>query len=144
MPEPTNNLGVTKRWVIYVEDSKLGRDYAKIKNATWKPKYVEWDDEYLGDGVEKPGQRCTGAIGSFETDESDAKYSNDIEQAIRNVERSGRTPKIVLVEETRSNTGTISKVFFRNATMQSEPSTPGKNEKVNRKYTWRSSPPETE
>jgi len=141
---PTPNLGVTKRYSLYISGTKVGRDYLAMRSFNWSRTYAEWTEEYLGDSLEIPGQRCTGANGDFEVDELDAKYCNDIEQALADAERTGLRPDIKLVERTLSNSGTVSKVTFENIALKPAVSGAGKNEIVKRKYTWRSSVPKTE
>ncbi len=141
MSTPTANLGVTKKVTIYVEDSNLGRDFVNMTSFSWEPKYVEGDDEYLGESEEEPWQRATGASGAFDIDERDADYCNRLEQALRDAERTGQKPKVRIVERTLSNSGTTSKMTFSNAVLKVKVATGGKNEKIKRSYTWRSSAP---
>lgn len=141
MSTPNKNLGTTKKIAIYVEGSKLGRDFAAIKNFTDKTTYVEGVDSYLGEEDEIPWQIPVGATGSFEQDELDAKYVDDLMQAIRDVETSGKRPDIVITRTTYGNDGTTSKVKWVNVTIQDEANAPGRTEKAGRKFTWRSSKP---
>lgn len=141
MPTPTTNLGVTKKYSIYVEGSKLGRDFLQLLNFQYKRQYAEGKDEFLGDSEEEQWQRCTGSEGSFEFLESDASYVDSIIQAIADAERVGQKPDILIVELTTSNVGTVSKLKFPKATLQLEGGASGKNEKVNRKATFKASAP---
>ncbi len=141
MSTPTKNLGTTKKISIYVENSKLGRDYVTMKSFSDKPIYVEGTDSYLGEPDEIPWQFCTGAEGSFEIDELDSDYCDTLEQSLRDVEATGQRPDIIIVKRTLSNSGTVSKMTYPNCVLKPDTSAGGRTEKAARKYTWKSSTP---
>lgn len=141
MATPTKNLGITKRISIYVEGSKLGRDFVNMKSFSDKPTYVEGTDSYLGQDDEIPWQIPIGGSGSFEIDESDSDYCEALEQALQDAEAAGQRPDIVITKQTFNNSGVVSKIKYKNVTLQPDTSAGGRTEKVARKYTWRSSRP---
>lgn len=141
MSTPTKNLGLTKRISIYVEGSKLGRDFVNMKSFNDRPVYVEGEDSYLGQPDQEPWQIPVSSTGDFEIDESDSDYAAKLEQSIQDAEAAGQKPKIVITKQTFDNGGTTSKVRYEGVTLQPATSAGGRTEKVTRKYTWRSKRP---
>jgi hypothetical protein len=141
MSTPTKNLGVTKKVSIYVEGSKLGRDFVNMKSFQHKTTYVEGTDSYIGQDTEEPWQYPIGGVGSFEVDESDSDYCESLEQALQDAEAAGQKPKVVIAVQTFNNGGTTSKLKYEGVTLQADLGAGGRTEKVTRKYSWRSKRP---
>lgn len=141
MSTPNKNLGTSKRISIYVEGSKLGRDYVNMKSFSDKPTYVEGTDSYIGQDDERPWQMPIGGSGAFEIDESDSDYCETLEQALQDAEAAGQQPNVTITKQTFNNSGTVSKIKYVNVTLQPDTSAGGRTDKAARKYTWRSSRP---
>lgn len=141
MSTPIPNLGTSRRIKIYVEGKLIGRDFKQMKSFNANPTYAEGKDEYLGTDLEIPWQRCNGAQGDFEIEESDGDYINQLQFALLEAEREGQRPDVLIVEEIASNSGTFSKIEYPNSVLKPSTKVAGKNEKVMRAYTFTSSKP---
>lgn len=141
MPTPNANLGKEKRISIYIEGSKIGRDFTRMKSFSDKTTFVQGTDSYLGREDERPWQIPTGGEGSFEIDELDAQHADELDLALQDVEATGRQPDVVITKQTFSNSGTVSKIKYVNCTLTPDYGAGGRTEKATRKYSFRSSRP---
>lgn len=142
MPTPNVNLGTGKRVSIYVEKTKIGRDYTRMKSFMDKPTYVEGTDSYLGQTDERPWQIVTGSEGSFEIDELDAAHADELDLALQEAEANGQKPDVVITKQTFGNDGTVSKVKYVGVVLKPDTGAGGRTEKATRKYTWRAQRPQ--
>jgi hypothetical protein len=137
MADAIPNLGLTTRISIYVEGSKLGRDYTEVLDWTAKTEYYEGTKEVLGSSANSAWQAPKGASGSFNFLESDAQYCGKIEAAIRQLELTGQRPSITIVELVNSTTGTTAKATYEKCVLKFSKAAPSRGAERKRSVEWR-------
>lgn len=130
MGEPLKNIGRNVKIFVYVEGTKLGRDFKNITKWNVNHEYYEGDDEHLGRGPVRPWKVYKKSTFSFEFEEDNASTCHAVIQSIDDSESNGTRPDVKVVELTENNDGTVSKAVYEFCVIKFSKDASSKGEKI--------------
>jgi hypothetical protein len=128
--EPLKNVGRNDQVFVYVDGTKLNRDFKNITKVNVAPEYYEGNDEHLGRSPVRPWQLFKLAKITFDFEEDNASNVHAIIQGIDVQALNGVRATIQVVVFTQNNDGTTSKATYSDGVLKFNRTNSGKGDKI--------------